>query len=387
MIMGRIGSIGAILTCVACIALGVMQGCARSPAQAGAAAPPPPVTTQPVTVADVPDYLNEIGRTTASEIVTITPQVSGKIIQRSFADGADLKEGQALFQIDPRPFEASLHAAQATLEQTQAQLSNAQTDFNRIDSLLSSKAVAQQDYDNAFNAVAVDQANVKSAQASLETARLNLEYCTIKSPLDGRAGERLVDVGNVVNANSTALLVIQKIVPIYADFTIPENRLDEVRRDMKAQSLMVIASSPSAPNTPAEGTLQFLDNAVQDGTGTIKLRALIVNKDEQFWPGQFVNVQLILATMKDAKLVPNQSVQIGQQGPYVFVVNDKGLAEQRPVTLGQRQGSNVVIEQGLTGDETVIYTGQMMVQPGLPVTVLKPATQPSGAQASAGTGS
>src|ERR1700683_4885284 len=185
--MGRIQQISVMLM-TACLVLGSIQGCARAPAQAGGAAPGPPVTTEPVTIVDVPVYLNEIGRASASEVVTITPQVSGKIIKRLFEDGAELKEGQTLFQIDPRPFEASLHAAEATVEQAQAQLSNAQTDFKRISSLLASKAVAQQSYDDAFNAVAVDQANVKAGEASVETARLNLEYCTIKSPLDGRGG-------------------------------------------------------------------------------------------------------------------------------------------------------------------------------------------------------
>jgi multidrug efflux system membrane fusion protein len=385
--MGRLVRIGAVFGSLACLAFFAVGGCGRSPAQAGSANPGPPVTTAPVTLADVPVYLNEIGKTTATEVVTITPQVSGMIIKREFEDGANLKVGQTLFLIDPRPFQASLDAAQATLEQAQATLANAQTDFNRDASLLASKAVAQQDYDHAKDAVAVDQANVKAAQASIETAQLNLEYCTIKSTLDGRAGQRLVDVGNVVTANTTALLVIQKVEPIYVDFTVPENNLDEVRRDMSQGTLKVIAVSPDAPDKPAEGALQFLDNAVQDGTGTIRLRALIANSDRQFWPGQFANVKLILTTIKDAKLVPNQSVQIGQQGPYVFVVNDKGVAEQRPVTLGQRQESKVVVETGLNGDEAVIYTGQMMVQPGLPVTVLKPATQPSGAAAGAGTSS
>jgi len=372
---GRIRAASALLVC---IALGALNGCGRSNAQAGSSSPPPSVTAAPVSVADVPVYLNEIGHTTAEELVTITPQVSGKIIQRSFVDGADLHEGQTLFLIDPRPFQASLDAAQATLEQTQAQLSSAQTDFNRDASLLSTKAVSQQEYDHANDAVAVDQANVKAAQASLETARLNLEYCTIKSPLQGRAGQRLVDVGNVVNANSTGLLVIQKIAPIYVDFTVPENNLSQVRRNMAQGTLKVIVQSPDAPDKLAQGDLTFLDNAVQDGTGTIRLRATVANQDRQFWPGQFVNVRLILATLKDAKLVPNESVQISQQGPYVFVVDDKGLAQQVPVTLGQRQGDKVVVEKGLNGDENVIRTGQLQVQAAMPVTVQKPATQPSG---------
>jgi multidrug efflux system membrane fusion protein len=370
------GRICAVSASLACIALGAASGCGRSKAQAGFATPAPTVTTAPVTVADVPVYLNEIGKTTAQDVVTITPQVSGKIIKRSFEDGADLRAGQTLFQIDPRPFQASLDAAEATVDQAQAQLSSAQTDFNRASSLLGSKAVSQQEYDHAKDAVAVDQANVKSGQAALETARLNLEYCTIKSPLDGRAGQRLVDVGNIVNANSTALLVIQTISPIYVDFTVPENKLSQVRQNMAQGTLKVIVESPDAPGKSAEGNLTFLDNAVQDGTGTIKLRATIANGNRQFWPGQFANVRLILATLKDAKLVPSESVQIGQQGSYVFLVNSNGVADQRNVVPGQRQGDLVVIEKGLNGDETIVRAGQMMLNPGVPVVVQKPSTQP-----------
>ena len=200
-----------LLIAAAAIGLAVASGCNRASAGGGFTMPPPVVTTAPVVSQDVPAYLDEIGRTTATEIVNIVPQVSGKIMGKYFEDGADLHAGEKLFAIDPRPYQAVLDQAEAMLEQSQAQLANAKTNFIRVASELPSKAVSQQDYDNAKSAQDVADANVKAAQAAIETASLNLEYCTINSPIDGRAGQRLVDVGNVVNANSTSLLSIQKL--------------------------------------------------------------------------------------------------------------------------------------------------------------------------------
>ena len=349
--------------------------------QGGFKMPPPAVTTAPVATADVPVYLDEIGRTTATEIVNIVPQVSGKIVGRDFEDGADLHAGQKLLAIDPRPYQAALDQAQAMLEQSQAQLANARTNFARVASELPSKAVSQQDYDNAKSAQDVADANVKAAQAAIETANLNLEYCTIKSPIDGRAGERLVDVGNVVNANLTSLLSIQKLAPIYVEFTVAENELDRVRENLAKGPLKVLVKSPSNPGDEIEGDVTFLDNSVQDGTGTIKLRATVANKSRQLWPGQFVNVRLILTTIRGAKLIPSEAIQIGQQGPFVFIVGNDGTVQQRDVTPGQRQGEMTVIEKGLAGDEEVVRSGQMQLNPGMPVIV-----QPVAAPATMGAG-
>jgi multidrug efflux system membrane fusion protein len=216
---------------------------------------------------------------------------------------------------------------------------------------------------------------------------LNLEYCTIVSPIDGRAGLLLVDPGNVVSANSSNLVVVQKLVPIYADFTVPELELDRVRANMAKGTLQVLVHIQDDPRPPAQGNLEFLDNSIQDGTGTIKLRAQLDNQDRRFWPGQFVQVRLILATEHNAVLVPNEAVQVGQQGAYVFVLKPDGTAEQRPITPGERQGDQTVVENGLASGETVIRTGQMMVIPGFPVIVTNPAaTQPAPASADAAAG-
>jgi multidrug efflux system membrane fusion protein len=370
-----------LLIAAAAMGSAVGSGCNRASAGGGFTMPPPVVTTAPVVIQDVPVYLEEIGRTTAFEAVNVVPQVSGKIVARDFQDGADLHKGDKLFEIDPRPYQAAVDQAQAGLEQSQAQLSNDKTNFARVASELPSKAVSQQDYDNAKSAMDVADANVKAAQAALETANLNLEYCLIKSPIDGQAGQRLVDAGNVVNANLTNLLSIQKLVPIYVDFTVAENDLDRVRVNLAKGPLKVLVESPDDPGRDIEGEVTFLDNSVQDGTGTIRLRATVANKNRQLWPGQFVHVRLVLYTMHDAKLIPANAVQVGQAGSYVFVIHADKTAEQRNVTTGQRQGDKIVVLDGLKEGETIVHTGQLMVIAGGPVTVLPSA--PPAAQGAA----
>ena len=357
----------------ACLAAMALSGCNRASAQGGFAMPAPVVTTAPVATANVPVYLDEIGKTTATEAVNIIPQDSGQIVQRYFEDGTDLKAGQKLFLIERRPFQAALDQAQAALQQTRALLSNAKTNFDRVASELPSKAVSQQDYDNAKNSVEVADANVKAAQAGIETAQWNLDNTLIVSPLDGRAGQRLVDAGNVVSADSTTLLSIQKITPIYVDFTVSENDLDRVRENLAKGPLKVLVQTPDNPGREVEGEVTFLDNAVQDGTGTIKLRAIVRNQNRELWPGQFVHVRLILNTLKDAKLIPAEAVQVGQAGPFVFVIHADKTAEQRSVTPGQRQGEQIVALNGLNAGEVVVQTGQLMVIPGQPVTIIPSA--------------
>ncbi|HEX4053995.1 MAG TPA: efflux RND transporter periplasmic adaptor subunit [Tepidisphaeraceae bacterium] len=355
-----------------------LSGCNRASAAGGGfTMPPPVVTTAPVATADVPVYLEEIGRTTASEVVNIIPQVSGKIVGKYFEDGADLHTGEKLFDIDPRPYQAALDQAQAAMEQNQAQLANAKTNFARTASELPSKAVSQQDYDNAKDTMDVADAEVKAAQAAIETAKLNLEYCSIHSPIDGRAGERLVDVGNVVNANSTTLLSIQKLTPIYVDFTVAENELDRVRENLAKGPLKVLIQTPDNPNRDVDGEVTFLDNAVQDGTGTIRLRATVPNKGRELWPGQFVHVRLILYIMKDARLIPAEAVQVGQSGSYVFVIHADKTADQRSITTGQRQGDKIVVLSGLKAGETVVLTGQLMVIPQKAVMIIPTSAGPT----------
>lgn len=370
-----------------CALVSLAGGCNRRGEAANAPArPPPAVVVAPAVARDVPVYLDEIGRTAPSELVYLTPQVAGKVIARPFDDGADVKKGQILFEIDPRPFQADLDAAKGELAQNVAMRAFNTQELNRTADLLKTDAAAQHEYDQMVSNLAVTEGKAKANQAAIERATLNLEYCTIRSPVDGRVGQRLVDVGNVVKANETQLVVVQRIVPVYADFTTAERNLPAVRQHMKAGTLKVEVRVPNDPTGPREGELSFLDTAVQQGAGTIKLRATLKNEDRHLWAGQFVNVRLVLEVKKDAVLVPSQAVQVSQAGPFVYVVKEDPkagpTAELRPVTAGQRQGDMVVVEKGVAAGETVVTVGQMAVTPGGPVKVETgmPGAQAAGPQ-------
>lgn len=372
---------------VTALLLLVSEACSRGNVQAAAPAMPAPlVTVVNATAQDVPKYLDEIGKIAALESVTVTPQVAGRIIERHFHDGDNLTKGQLLFVIDPRPFKAQVDSARATLNQARAALELAKIQFARDEEVIATNAISKQDYDTKKNAVAVDEAQVEAAQATLETANLNLEYCYIHSPISGRAGARLVDIGNVVQANSTALLSVQRLDPIYANFTVTEGDLPEVQREMSRGTLHAGVRLPSDPEKSANsGWIGFLDNSVQNGSGTVNLRATISNPDRHFWPGQFVDVRLVLNTDKAAVLIPNEAAQISQQGSFVYVVKPDETAELRAVKLGQRQGSDVVVTGGLAPNERVVLSGQMLVRPGAKVRVAPDsatapanATQPDG---------
>lgn len=333
--------------------------------------PPASVTVSTAVSRDVPVYLDEIGKNGAFESVTVTPQLGGRITERHFEDGANLQKGQLLFVIDPRPFQAQLDSAKANLAQAKAALELAKIQFARDEGLVGTKAISKQDYDTKKNTVDVDQAQVEAAEAALETAKLNLEYCFIHSPIEGRAGARLVDIGNVVQANTTSLLLIQRLDPIYADFTITERDLPDVQKQMVRGNLQAQVRLPSdGADRPRMGKVTFLDNAVQNGTGTVNLRATIPNSDRHFWPGQFVNVRLVLSTEKAAVLIPTEATQISQKGPFVYVVKPDQTAELRVVTLGQRQGGSVVVTSGLAAGENVVLTGHLTVVPGSKVKVV-----------------
>jgi membrane fusion protein, multidrug efflux system len=349
----------------AAAALLVAMACSRGNVHAAPAMPPPLVTAVRATTQDVPRYLDEIGRNAAFESVTITPQVSGRIVERHFQDGENLGSGQLLFVIDPRPYKAQVDSALAALAQAKAALDLANIQFKRDQEVIGQKAISQQDYDTKKNTVDVDEALVEAAAAALETAKINLDYCYIHSPIDGRAGARLVDVGNVVQPNTTSLLSIQRLDPIYANFTITEGDLPAVQKQMSNGTLKAAVRLPSDPeNTAKSGRVEFLDNAVQNGTGTVNLRATLSNSDHHFWPGQFVDVKLVLSTEKGAVLIPNQAAQISQRGPFVYVVKSDDTAELRPVKLGQRQGDQVVVTEGIAPNELVVLAGQMLVRPG-----------------------
>jgi multidrug efflux system membrane fusion protein len=334
--------------------------------------PPALVTISEAVVKDAPAYIDGIGSCTACEVVSVHPQISGQITDIHFTDGADLKKVDLLFTIDPRPNQAALVQAQASLAQSIASLALAKSEFERAKTLLPTGALSKEGYDIRQNAVAVGEAQVQAGQAAVQTAQVNLDYCFIRSPIDGRAGQRQVDVGNVVTASNsnipnsgTPLLVIQRLDPIYADFTITERDLASVRMEMAKDDLKTYVRLPDESDANArEGNLTFLDNTVQEATGTVKLRATLRNTDHYFWPGQFVKVRLVLSILKDAVLVPAEAIQISQNGPFIYVFTPDSTAELRLVKPGQQQGKLVVIADGLAAGEKVVTGGQLAVTPG-----------------------
>src|SRR6266480_4659750 len=344
--------------------------------EAKAAQPPVrPVLVAKIITKDVPLYLDEIGTCAAYETVQVQAQVSGQIIARHFQDGADVKQGDLLFTIDPRTY-------QAALQQAQAQAALDQVTLKRQAELRAKNVTASQDFDTA-------QANARKSEAAAAAAQVNVDFCYIKSPINGRAGLRLVDVGNVVNGNAGSggaiLLTIQGLDPIYTDFTVAETDLALVRKYLGGPNVKVQTYSPDDKIPPRIGDLYFIDNAVQPGSGTVKARGVTPNPDHAFWPSEFVRVRFILDTVKNARLVPSQAVQISQSGPFIFVLKPDNTVDLRPVKPGQRQdGDLMVVESGIQPDETVVVTGQLALAPGAKVDP-KPygAANPSDGQSAA----
>jgi multidrug efflux system membrane fusion protein len=342
----------AVLLFVILAAFAVARTLQRGVEQSKATQPPVrPVLVAKVVTKDVPVYLDEIGTCAAYETVQVQAQVSGKILARHFQDGAEVKKGDLLFTIDPAPY-------QAALDQAKAQAALDQVTAKRQADLRAKGVNAAQDYDQAM-------ANAQKSQAAAEAAQVNVDYCYLKSPINGRIGLRNVDIGNLVGPSSPPLVTIQGLDPIYTDFTVSETDLALVRKYLGGPNVKVETYSPDAKIPSRTGDLYFIDNAVQPGSGTVKARGVTPNADRALWPSEFVRVRFILDIIKDARLVPSQAVQISQQGPFVFVLKPDNTVDLRPVKPGQRQeGDLTVIESGIEPDETIIVTGQLALAPG-----------------------
>jgi len=393
------------------------SGCVNK-AQPNFERPPAPVTVTAAVAQDVSNYLDALGKIVARETVAIQPQVSGRITQIHFTDGANVRKGQRLFTIDPRPFEANVRQAQANLardaalkKQAEANLARevarenwGRAQVDRYRTLVEQGVVAKEQYEqlraeydslraNSEAARAVVRSadeTIKVDSAAIETAKVELSYCFIHSPIDGRAGQRLVDIGNVVNPggqgneHGNALLVIERLNPIYADFTISQNHLSAVQREMQQGSLKTEVRLPDSAGESVTGQLTFVDNAVQNETGQVTLRATLPNPDQRFWPGRFVNVRLVLSTTIGAVLVPVSAPQMSANGSYVYVVKPDLTAEQRTVSLGQRQGDLIVVEKGVAAGEQIVTNGQLGVTPGGKVLVEQPRDANNPAAAASG---
>jgi membrane fusion protein, multidrug efflux system len=395
----------------------LFTGCVNK-AQQSFERPPAPVTVAVAIAQDVPTYLDAVGKTVAREVVSIQPQVSGRITKIHFTDGANVRKGDMLFTIDTRPFEANVRQAEANVakdialkKQAEANLAKdvaqakwGEVEVKRYGILVQGGVVPREQYeqlranaDSLNAAVDADRAAVHSAdeaikvdKAAVDSAKVQLSYCYIRSPIDGRAGQRLVDVGNVVNpgglsgssasggssassGSGNSLLVIERLDPIYADFTISQDKLADVQQQMRAGKLKTEVRLPDNPENSVTGQLTFLNNAVENTTGTVNLRATIPNEGHRFWPGRFVNIRLVLNTIHAAVLVSANAPQMSGKGPYVYVVKQDSTVEQREVSLGQRQGDLIVVEKGVEAGERVVTNGQLGVTPGGKVRIDQPA--------------
>ena len=344
-----------------------LSGCGEKPAIV-ATSPPKNVLVTEVKAMDVPVQMHEFGRASSPENVNVQPQVSGRIMEVRFVEGQEVKKGDILLVIDPRPFQASLEQAQGQLKSDQAQLELNRRNLQRAEQTGQGRFVSAQEVDTDRAQVQIYEGAIIRDQAAIDQANLNLEYCYVRSPIDGRTGRRLVDAGNFVATGGAILVNIQRQDPLYVDFTISENELARVRQNMaEGNRLTVGAVVPSKPDVVKAGTLSFLDNSVSTQSGTAMLRATIPNPDRFLWPGQYVDVTLTLTILKHAPVVPSQTVQIGGKGTYLFTVGQDNTVEQRLITQGVRYHDLVVVSQGVKPGETVVVEGQLALANGMKV--------------------
>ncbi len=398
---------------------GMVAGCDKAADQATAKSPPPgvPVTIATVAARDVPVQIRVIGNVQPLATVSVLSMINGEVLEAHFAEGQEVAAGARLFTIDPRQLQAALLQAQATLAQHQAivkqaeanlakdtaQLENAKVEEKRYKRLVDGGFVAQEQYDQIrtveqtlaatieADRAAIDtaKAQVRADEAAVENVRVQLSYTEIRAPIGGLTGNLLLHQGNVVKANDVGnpMVVINRIHPIYVTFSVPEGQIAEIKRYRAAGDLPVDAYPPGKPGEVVRGTLTFLNNTVDQSTGTIQLKATFANNENALWPGQFVNVALTLARQPGALVVPSQAVQSGQKGPYVFVVKADETVETRPVVPGAADGPDLVITSGLRAGERVVTDGQLRLAPGARVDVksLAPAgPAPAGGQKSGG---
>jgi multidrug efflux system membrane fusion protein len=357
---------GAKLIVLAALFL-IISACSNDGRSKQAAQPVVPVKIGDVMQQNIPVQINAIGNVEAYNTVSVKTLVGGEIIGVHFKDGQDVQQGDVLFQIDPRPYEAALKQAEAQLARDVAQAKNSEEQARRYEILVQKDYVSKDQYDQLRSTADSLAAAVQADKANVDNGRLQLAYCTIKSPIDGRVGSVLINKGNVIKANDLTMVTINKIAPIYVTFSLPEQNLANIKKYMAEGSLQVDAVIPGDENRPAHGKLTFINNAVDTATGTIQLKGTFENKDKRLWPGQFINVVLTLTTQRNAVVMPAAALQTGQQGQYVFVVKPDFTVESRPVTVAWSYGDLAVVAQGVTPGEKVVTDGQLNLITGVHV--------------------
>jgi membrane fusion protein, multidrug efflux system len=337
-----------------------------------------PVTVVRVLQETVPVRINAIGNVEAYSTVAVKARVDGQILEVNMREGAPVKKGDVLFRIDPRPYEAALRQAEANALRDVAARDQARSQDRRYQELLEKNFVSKEAYAQIRTNAATAEATAKASQAALENARLNLEYCTIRSSLDGYVGRVLLQAGNQARANdANPLVVINQVRPIYVNFAVPEQTLPEVRQYMAKGPLAVEVVTPDPQLPRPSGRLIFIDNAVDPSTGTIRMRAQFDNADAALWPGQFVNVSVRLYEQADALVVPSTAVQSGPDGQYVYVVDQEMVADVRRIAVQRTEGERSIVAKGLVKDELVVTRGQLRLGPKTRVQIGKPAAEAS----------
>ena len=353
-----------------------------------AASGPVPVLATAAVSSDVPVYLNAVGTTKALNTVTVRPQIDGKLIAVNFQEGQDVKKGDILAQIDPTTFKATYDQAVAKKAQDEALLANAKNDLTRYEQLAATNAINRQQADTQRALVAQYTAQTQSDQAAIESAQATLGYADIRAPLDGRTGIRQVDVGNIVHASdSTGIVVITQIKPIAVTFNVPQQDIQTINDAFAKGPLAADALRSDNSKVIESGKLTVVDNQVDSSTGTVKLKAEFPNASVQLWPGQFVNVRLLVDTLKNVTIIPTGAVQRGPNGTFVYVVGDDSKAAMRPIKIERQDENQTVIASGIKPGDKVVTNGFVRLTDGTQVTIggdTPAAAAPDGAKPAAG---
>ena len=357
---------------------------AGQPSMAALMGGPLPVSIAQVSTANVPVVIEALGTVTPLATVTVRPQVTGPIVKIAFTEGQMIQKGGLLAEIDPRPYQAALDQAIGQLGKDQSALAGARTDLVRYKQLLAQNSVAEQTYSDQSATVHSDEAAVEADKAAIETARLNLSYCRITSPVTGLVGLRQVDIGNLVQANQTSQIVtVTQMQPMSVLFTVPENDLSQIfQRAKGGTKLAVQAYDRNMQHLIATGTLSSIDNQINTSTGTLQLRGLFDNSQSELFPNEFVNVKLVLDTLQNQIVVPGAAVQNGPSSNFVYIVNKDHTVTMRTVTTGPTDGNNIAVTKGLTPGETVVTDGADQLKDG--ASVLLPGEKPPESLASGG---
>ena len=342
----------------------LLASCSKKPSPPP---PPPVVTVACAQTRDMPIYREYVGHVEAYQTVEIKAQVTGLITGQYFQDGAEVKAGDLLVTIDDRPFQAALLHAEGALAQAAANLRQAKEVAERNAILVQQQYISQLDYDQFVTNVYAGEASVTETKADVDTAKINLGYCTITSPLNGATTQLLIYVGNYVPVGGSPLLTINQVQPTRVNFFIPEQDLPRLMAVHEQAPVKILAFVQDS--APTEGQLYLINNQVDENTGTILIEGLFPNNDRALWPGQYVNVRTILETRKNATVIPTQAISMGQEGPYVYVMNTDHYVELRQVAIAQREGDLTIIEKGVTPGETVVLEGQINLNPGVRVAI------------------